>query len=140
MGRIVMRCPRCNSIELEPITHRRGGVALDLCRRCNGIWFDGAELGRVLGPGAQEVKPSAIKGATLAIPCPRCHATMHAFLYPETTVTVDMCGGCQGIWLDGPELDEIRAARRKKAGSSAAGGAFGRLLARAIDVLAAGDR
>ena len=36
-----LRCPTCD-LEMERRTH--GGLVLDLCRRCEGVWFDHAEL------------------------------------------------------------------------------------------------
>jgi uncharacterized protein len=39
--RNVLRCPHCD-LEMERRTH--GALVLDLCRRCEGVWFDHAEL------------------------------------------------------------------------------------------------
>jgi Zn-finger nucleic acid-binding protein len=40
----VLRCPVCDET-MERRAH--GGVALDLCRRCHGVWFDNAELSAI---------------------------------------------------------------------------------------------
>jgi Zn-finger nucleic acid-binding protein len=42
--RNVLHCPRCD-LEMERRTH--GGLVLDLCRRCEGVWFDHAELSAI---------------------------------------------------------------------------------------------
>lgn len=36
-----MHCPRCN----RPLHHRFfGGVSIDACRHCHGLWLDAGEL------------------------------------------------------------------------------------------------
>ena len=42
--RNVLRCPRCD-LEMERRT--QGALVLDLCRRCEGVWFDHAELSSI---------------------------------------------------------------------------------------------
>jgi Zn-finger nucleic acid-binding protein len=39
--RNVLRCPMC---DLEMDRRTQGGIVLDVCRRCEGVWFDHAEL------------------------------------------------------------------------------------------------
>jgi Zn-finger nucleic acid-binding protein len=39
-----MDCPRCNS----SLTARtRGGIEIDTCEKCGGIWLDKGELGKL---------------------------------------------------------------------------------------------
>lgn len=38
------RCPRCRQGMERPLV---GGIALDVCRACRGIWFDHGELRKV---------------------------------------------------------------------------------------------
>lgn len=40
----LLRCPGCTEL-LEPT--RTGGITLDVCRRCRGVWFDSVELKEV---------------------------------------------------------------------------------------------
>jgi uncharacterized protein len=40
-----MRCPRC---AMELVERTRVGVAVDICGRCRGVWFDRGELEKVL--------------------------------------------------------------------------------------------
>jgi Zn-finger nucleic acid-binding protein len=42
--RNVLKCPVCDET-MERRAH--GGVVLDLCRRCHGVWFDNAELSAI---------------------------------------------------------------------------------------------
>ena len=39
-----MQCPRCHE-QLEP--RHRGGVEIDVCPRCGGVWLDRGELDRL---------------------------------------------------------------------------------------------
>lgn len=43
--------------------------------------------------------------------CPGCGKELYTFRYPLTFVMVDMCRGCQGLWLDRNELQEIDTVR-----------------------------
>ncbi len=38
------RCPRCRQGMEQPLV---GGITLDVCRECRGIWFDNGELAKV---------------------------------------------------------------------------------------------
>src|SRR5262249_49482619 len=115
---------------------------LDVCKRCRGVWFDGEELDRVLGKDLDEIGPPA-GGAVPGMSCPRCQSVSYAFLYPGTRVTIDMCARCRGIWLDGKELEQIRAALAgaKTHAAESPGAAttmratVGRLFSRAIDAM-----
>lgn len=37
-----LRCPKCEDAVLDEL--RRGGVVIDVCRRCRGTWLDAGEL------------------------------------------------------------------------------------------------
>jgi Zn-finger nucleic acid-binding protein len=106
-----MKCPRCDKQELAPRKVKGKDIALDICPKCKGVWFDRGELERAI--------PEAVNG--LALPedaergsgeCPRCWGTMYSFIYPGTFVQVDMCGRCNGLWLDAGEINEIRVVRK----------------------------
>ncbi|MFP4026367.1 MAG: zf-TFIIB domain-containing protein [Candidatus Brocadiia bacterium] len=105
-----MQCPHCEGQELEPMIEH-GGIELDRCPSCDGLWFDGGELQQVLDVPVRELElsPEANKGERI---CPRCNIEMYVFQYPTTHVTVDMCAKCHGLWLDGGELMEIAVSRK----------------------------
>lgn len=107
-----MLCPKCTGETLAAATV--GGVTVDRCPKCAGIWFDARELPRVLRLDGAEVRP--LRGGRPdaardehAGKCPRdgarmtrVHSATHAAVVPET------CLECRGIWLDGGELDALR--------------------------------
>ena len=105
-----MKCPRCRKIDLVTRKHKETGVALDLCPQCSGIWFDAAELERLLDVAVKDLKPPR-QTTERGIVCARCHGMMTAFQYPQTMVIIDMCEKCKSIWLDGKELTEIKLVR-----------------------------
>lgn len=42
-----MNCPLCVDVHLD-VTHH-GGIEVDICPRCRGIWLDRGELDRLVG-------------------------------------------------------------------------------------------
>lgn len=51
----VRRCPRCRKAMERPLV---GGIAVDVCQECRGIWFDDGELQKV----TQIYKNRGLKG------------------------------------------------------------------------------
>jgi Zn-finger nucleic acid-binding protein len=100
-----MQCPRCDNSQLQLLI-QQGGVELDCCGECDGLWFDGGELQEMLDGaiGALEIPEDAERSP---LKCPRCGEKLFVFHYPRSNVEVDMCGQCKGIWLDGGELTQI---------------------------------
>lgn len=105
-----------------------GGVVVDRCRKCAGIWFDDGELG-VFRDGLERrdltgfvaapssTAPTARSGAG---PCPRCQNGLNAGEYAYGTgVRVARCSGCEGVWLPGTQvarfIAHMREAREKRA-------------------------
>ena len=112
-----MECPRCHlRRQLVDVTLRAEGVEAPVrqCPKCLGQLFERAaftpisetplpyepDLARIPEPGAQ-LKPLA---------CPACgdKPMMKVQSRREVSVTMDVCGACNAIWLDSGELDAIR--------------------------------
>jgi len=106
-----MNCVKCSG-ELQKVSV--GGVEVDQCPKCSGIWFDMGELQKVLdqedlarlreasGRGGQDQKRAG---------CPRCGGAGN--MVPVTDlhhhgVHIDTCLVCYGQWLDGGELETLR--------------------------------
>jgi len=45
--------------------------------------------------------------------CPRCNQLLRTFPYPGTKIAVEVCGNCDGLWLDASEFAAIRKARQE---------------------------
>ncbi len=124
-----MACPVCPDARMSVISvGRDAGVAVDLCRRCGGIWLDRGEavrlraLGRNVAdahlrswkpPGAARCRSCgtsvsrdepqcAACGADQILDCPVCGRAME--VATELGLRVDVCRSCHGAWLDHHEL------------------------------------
>ena len=98
-----MICPKCSS---EMSNESCGGVRLDLCRVCFGVWFDGGELetfqagegsARVSGvPGSNtHYEPT---GGSVHVKCPRCeHDILRTGRISKHEVM--RCTTCRGLFL-----------------------------------------
>ena len=112
-----MKCPR-DGTELQQV--RAGGIQLDKCHLCDGMWFDPGELDKLTASGIIHIEtavesefgnpPVKTGRVTGYMRCPRCgeagrlHQYQYTYLKP---VLVDRCDSCLGIWLDRNELDAI---------------------------------
>ena len=109
-------CPRCR-VRLESITV--GGVRLDECARCEGLWVDAGAFERVVNEREEQ---SAVLGAAALlpkkggrgepgevryVPCPACGQLMNRVNFARCSgVVVDVCKG-HGTWFDRDELRQI---------------------------------
>jgi uncharacterized protein len=107
-----MNCPKCSGA-MEQITV--GGIEVDRCTLCHGIWFDLREhehLKDVAGSERIDSKPTsrtkdldAMKGLT----CPRCHGKLVRLAVPEQThVHYDQCHTCGGAFFDAGEFTDYK--------------------------------
>lgn len=121
-------CPVCRIPLQQAII--RPGLVIDTCNRCRGLWFDRGEFQQAYhySPHVSQVlmgKPSPERdvvicpkcgkknlrsqaacsscGAKLRFLCPVCRKQMQEVAV--NNVWIDRCNQCQGIWLDGGELE-----------------------------------
>lgn len=123
-----IHCPVCR-IPMKPL--RAGDVDLDLCPRCDGVWFDSGELNLILdrladspaiplSPMQDDLKDmiSAPEPAGDRMTgCPRCGMPMDRrnFAY-DSSLSVDKCSLCGGVWAKGENLAEMAACMRGEPG------------------------
>lgn len=99
----------------------RGRIELDYCGRCRGIWFDAQELAALLNLGNLDAftarSPLWLSDEHSELSCPRHgHSPMRerellSAQHPEAPpLHIDQCVGCEGVWLDGPELQRVVSA------------------------------
>lgn len=108
-----LNCPRCASSVLDEQPH--GGVVVDRCGQCGGIWLDMLELEKVVS--ARPIKLVSDDGRFEARPdepgprlnCPHCKNVylikLNSRLRPGTII--DSCQVCFGTWLDAGELTRM---------------------------------
>lgn len=89
-------------------------IEVDICPKCEGIWFDQGELDKV----DKNIKPSLIEFRKIpdievqleSLICPNCkgHKKMKKIEHDrDSHVIIDSCTQCGGIWLDKGELHAI---------------------------------
>ena len=115
-----MKCPR-DGVTLQAV--RAAGVEMDKCHHCDGIWLDHGELRSLLDAKATKIEetleqaygdPQYERGEVDGyMQCPRCDGRLQSIVISyATTVRVDRCEHCLGIWLDDRELDLVLGEKR----------------------------
>jgi len=109
-----MNCPVCGQ---EMIEQDCGEVKIDVCKGCNGLWFDWSELS-ILEEENEKVSelletvlnsPRTSDANRGPIKCPKCGINMHMHRYRSSKkVCVDECYRCGGFFLDSGELKAIQ--------------------------------
>jgi len=104
-----MHCPKCKGRPLKTV-ELLGGIEVDACDACNGMYFEQGEMGAYLQfskdiPNYKDL----LGGARPSCACPQCQKQMKELKYiPGKDLLVDYCEGCGGVWLDGGELDDAK--------------------------------
>jgi Zn-dependent protease with chaperone function/Zn-finger nucleic acid-binding protein len=109
-----MKCPSCDQPSLVE-TMAKGGVLVDVCKTCKGVWLDRGEvfllsrkpkeLERMLAAEAGEPRDSQRR-------CPRCNVSLREVPFLRADLLVDCCPQCEGYWFDAGELNKAMEADR----------------------------
>lgn len=118
-----MNCPACKIFNANPSaltqTELERGLNAMICPSCEGVflehetyfkWASTAMETTLIQDETFDVKPSAeIRGAKF---CPSCNSYLVKYdVGRNLSFTIDRCGKCGGIWLDG---NEWAALKREK--------------------------
>ena len=105
-----MDCPRC-SVEMAEIADRES--MLQRCAECGGLWVDVADLNKIMLHGnlpALSVVGGFLNADEMAGLCPACQVDLVAVEGGEKrSLHYDTCESCGGIWIEGPDADEVPA-------------------------------
>lgn len=126
-----MDCPKCigklekTEIRLSKV-YKSGAMKgkgitesleLDKCYVCNGVWFDAGELKKYFAEkitivNSPSIGPNFRKELDEKVgKCPRCGIDMVKKEAPrDPSITIDVCGKCNGVWLDNTEIDKLEKA------------------------------
>jgi Zn-finger nucleic acid-binding protein len=112
--RVMRFCPDCVR-EMSSLSY--GGLTVDTCPSCAGIWFDEDELHSLHQAGPQafrdlddRVAPSAeVRDHPDRMKkCPRCTSALERYRYQYTSpIELDGCEGCHGVWVQDGELRKM---------------------------------
>jgi Zn-finger nucleic acid-binding protein len=116
-----MTCPNKHG-ELEKALFHN--VEVDYCAECLGIFFDQDELQWAKDDADKHINWIDIDmwrdGARLGVVkldklCPRCRIPMVEVNYDKSSIKLDFCKHCKGIWLDRGEFKQMMVYMKKKA-------------------------
>ncbi len=91
-------------------------LVLDHCATCSGIWFDFAQLERILNRDSRALAKLMPHGPQAPppegedqqnMPCPRCAGTLLRMRLQPELIHYYSCVTCYGRWLDGQEMKRI---------------------------------
>jgi Zn-finger nucleic acid-binding protein len=104
-----MLCPLCEAV-LKPVLYSH--IEIDVCTKCNGIWFDAGEVekyGRMIKAGTGAVPDESgfdmprFESATKA--CPKCgESSLREGKFGK--LPLFRCGRCAGHFLTGQPQEE----------------------------------
>jgi len=107
-------CHKCwVEMKKEEVETFGPNIIIDVCPKCNGIWLDKGELGKLLKDRNLSNYLTKHIGTKSRSPmvCPRCSNTMD--IEKADDVEVDVCLTCGGVWLDSGELEELKAKSKE---------------------------
>lgn len=124
-------CPRCDLLLDD---HRVDGLRVYPCRQCEGHVVALAQLRSRMPEEGYRAMWKAARQAPAAGPgCAVCRKPMRAVMTGSPAVEVDVCIGCQVLWLDAGEQEKLgvrpSAASTRSPEQQAALQAADRLLA-----------
>ena len=126
-------CPVCVVVAMEKVRigGNSGGLTIDYCTRCGGLWFDRGAVGqlapraptvirefaaertdrirppcqRCLAPLDRDAEKCAACGHQNVLDCPVCDRPMERRAHAG--LVLDLCAKCHGVWFDNAELSAI---------------------------------
>jgi Zn-finger nucleic acid-binding protein len=142
-----IQCPECGDATTQ---HSVGGLVMDVCSNCGGIWFGSQELGKVLEQGIpaldelmgfEPVESHAARPRS-TYSCPICKIPLHRNqLSGEPDVTVNTCYECGGLYLEASALAKLDDVYKKLGDAQAPTiSAEARAAGAALDTLTIADQ
>lgn len=116
-----MKCPINHGQLQQALFHN---VEVDYCPHCLGIWFDADELEWAKDDADKQINwldvdmwRDGVRFGIVALDkqCPRCRISMVEVNYDKSSVKIELCKHCKGIWLDRAEFKQIMEYLKKKA-------------------------
>ncbi len=110
-----MDCPKCNAVmEEHTLNTLQGGVTIDRCTKCMGIWFDIGEAEQLKDKwmsdyiDAGDPKVGKEQNKIRDIACPRCGKKMELLNDPvQTHIQYEACAE-HGMYFDAGEFTDYK--------------------------------
>jgi PAT family beta-lactamase induction signal transducer AmpG len=106
-----MRCPKCRD-DMEQLDV--GGVEIDRCSSCHGLWFDAGELQKLKDKKvAAEIDigdpaKGKVHNETDRYRCPRCGGSMIRMVdQKQPHIWYEECSACHGSYFDAGEFTDL---------------------------------
>lgn len=114
-----MKCPVEKENLKSILIHK---VELDVCNKCNGVWFSAEELAKVTGEFASgnwldkwefnkyaDETKGLQHGHDVTLQCPKDYADMVEYQFAgNSKIYIHRCPKCNGFWFDGNEVMHLR--------------------------------
>lgn len=113
-----MQCPKCEAV-MHLIEY--GGISVDRCSQCNGLWFDmlehehlkaleGSESIDIEDPrGALGKQGAKVKDDRIPIDCPVCSIPLLRMVDREQPhIWYEACATCFGVFFDAGEFRDFK--------------------------------
>jgi Zn-finger nucleic acid-binding protein len=116
-----MHCPSCRTQLSVPQDHED---SVTTCARCGGAWYVGQALRLTKDAADADLNWldfqlwkdwDSLELEPTDRPCPGCDRALVEVRYAETSVRIDCCPICEGIWLDPGEFETIVAELNSEA-------------------------
>lgn len=116
-----MKCPTHQDVEMKKAMFYNQQV--DYCPTCLGVWFSEDELRRAKDtkdPSLQWLdvdlwgEPTKFQVGKSEKVCPQDFVPLYQVGYDRSSIKVDICNVCRGVWLDRGEFKKIVAYLRAK--------------------------
>ena len=107
-------CPECQT---ELCVTDCKGIQIHECPACKGKWFEGDQLRLAkdrqddllrwldFDPFGTDAEALSVQADGKA--CPKCRQPMRSLTYRQSTIVIDKCQQCEGVWLSHGELARI---------------------------------
>ncbi|MGH7239918.1 MAG: zf-TFIIB domain-containing protein, partial [Candidatus Saccharimonadales bacterium] len=114
-------CPNGHGVMEQAMFHE---VEVDYCPTCLGIWFDADELTYAKNNADYQLNwldfdiwrhKEKFEALESSHRCPVCRIPLARLAYDNSSVRIDFCKNCRGIWLDRGEFKQIMVYLKKKA-------------------------
>jgi Zn-dependent protease with chaperone function/Zn-finger nucleic acid-binding protein len=96
-------------------TMAKGGVLIDCCKTCKGVWLDRGEV-YLFSRKPRQLEELLAMETNCSVPssrqCPRCHSGLEEVPFLRSDLRVDQCPECEGYWFDAGELEKAIEADR----------------------------